>query len=739
MTAVDRLAEALLRLAARRWPAEVREEQAREWSAELHALRAEPGSAGRRALGQLRFAVSLAAASPVEDEDGVPRGWREGLPEVSRALRPVGVLVLFGVLAAGPAGGALRAWSEWLLSLAGVRITWPTGTAVTVATSVPPLLVLTAAAWWLGRRMPVRWARLRRLGAAGPAVAAPAALAVAFAVLVVGGQSATGPDGGARTVSLCAGAVAWAVLAAALAVTVVRVAPGLPGDRRSPVGRFVRWLLAVTVAVVGTPLVVELAVTAAALPWMLASGAGVGSAFGWAPSLVSGAAWTGASWTQTPDGIALLNATNAFPSYLLLLTGLAVGYGLGAAHPRAPRPVAPPAGTPAPLRLPAVATVAGAVGLTGGLLGWAYTLAVLTPAMPLVGQTAPMPGGDGELYMWVAELRWAGIALAALGLLLAAADRRAVAPAAAVQTVLLLVADGILARAGVTGPGGLRAALTAAAVAAALSWRVAGRRRGVDPLVARRRLGWTALTAACCGPILFGQGTPAVNHPFLPAGLAATTAVLAVAFAVVAVHAAAAARWTPPSRARLATATVAPALLLGAGGVATGAGVPNEWTAVGLLLTAPMMVLAAAILRGPRPSRGRARTAAWTTLVLASPVLSVLVVVGSMMLSIFVANVLFAVAGGSWAADGLALLPGAAVLAAVAGAMVARLVIRPAGPSTGPAVPPVQPTDPQPGAPDRAGLPQDLAGPPQGLAGPSQDPGGPPQDRTGPPQDLARV
>jgi hypothetical protein len=90
MNAVGRVAEALLRLAARRWPTEVRDEQAREWAAELHALRTDRGAgATRRAAGQLRFAFSLATASPVEDEYGVPGGWREGLPEVGRALRPV--------------------------------------------------------------------------------------------------------------------------------------------------------------------------------------------------------------------------------------------------------------------------------------------------------------------------------------------------------------------------------------------------------------------------------------------------------------------------------------------------------------------------------------------------------------------------------------------------------------------------------------------------------------------------
>lgn len=288
-----------------------------------------------------------------------------------------------------------------------------------------------------------------------------------------------------------------------------------------------------------------------------------------------------------------------------------------------------------------------------------------------------------------AELRWAGITLAALGLLLAAADRRGASLAAALQTVILLVADGILARAGAAGPGGLRTALAVAAVAAALAWQVAGRRHGVDALVARRRLVWTAVTAACCGPILFGQGTPAVNHPFLPLGLAGATALLAATFAVVAAHAAAAARPVRPSVRRLAVHGAVPALLLGACGAATGAGVSNDVTAAGMLLAAPLMVLTAGTLRGPR------RTALWTTLVLASPVLSALVVALALLLSIFVANVLFAVAGSSWAADGLSLLPGAVVLAVGVGVVAGRTLVR-ADPAAG--------QQPVPACPDPVGL-----------------------------------
>ena len=423
-----------------------------------------------------------------------------------------------------------------------------------------------------------------------------------------------------------------------------------------------------------------------------------------------------------------------FPAHLLLLTGIAVGYGLGAARPRPPRPAPQPAPGRTSLRLLPAAAVAGVASLLAGVLTWAYTLAVLTPALPLIGQSAPMPGGDGELYMWGAELRWAGITLAALGLLLAAADRRAAPLAAAVQTAVLLVADGILARADAAGPGGLRAALTVAALAAALSWRVAGRRHGADALVARRRLGWTAVTAACCGPILFAQGTPAVNHPFLPIGLAGATALLAATLAVVAVHAAAAALPVAPKPARLAALSAVPALVLGAGGAMTGAGVPNDVTGAGVLLTGPMMVLVAGILRG---RHRRARSARWITLVLASPVLSVPVVAASLVVSMFAANLLFAVAGSSWAADGLSLLPGAVVLAVPLGVAVARAVIRAAEPPAGQPVPNSPQPGPDPVGPDPVGPdpvgPDPAAGRPgPGRPGPG-DPVGP--DPVGP--DLA--
>ncbi|MEH1127245.1 hypothetical protein [Micromonospora sp. CPCC 206061] len=672
MNAVDRVAVALLRLAARRWPAEVRDEQAREWAAELHALRSDQTvGSERRAVRQLRFAFSLAAASPIEDENGAPRGWREGLPETGRRLRPMLILVLAGVLAAGPLSGVVRSGGEWILGLLGFDVGWPVGAAVTVVTSLPVLLIVTVAAWRLGVRMPVRWAGSGRLGPAGSAAVAPLALAVAFAVSVMGQHHIT--DSGGIAASLGVGALAWALLAAALAVAVVRLAVR---------GR--RWLAAI-LAMTGTPLVVELATTAAALPGTVGGGRGPLTALLWAPMLVSGRARSleGGSWYLTPDALSLLNAIDGYPVALLVLTCLALGYGLGAArskqHLLDGPPVSPPAivQTPSVRVLPVTAAVIGPVAHLAGLLSWAYTLALLTPAMPMVGHTAPMPGGDGELYMWVGELRWGSITLAALGLLLTAADRRAAPLAAIVQTIGLLAADGILARADAAGAGGLRAALAAAAVAAAVAWWIVGSRDAMDVLLVRRRLTWAAVTA-CCGPLLLQQGTPAVNHAYLPVGLAGVTAILVAMFAAVAGCAAAAARPRQLSGPRLAALIAVPGVLLGAWGAATGAGVPYEFTIFGMLLTGPLALVVLGVILARPPRRQWAPAVVVTLLVLGGPVLGILAAGVALMLSMFASNILFAVAGSSWAADGMSVLPGAVLAAVPVGILAAGRLIRPA-------------------------------------------------------------
>lgn len=70
MNAFDRLADALVRRAARRWPADVTESMLREWRAELAALQTQPHvGPTTRTWRQLAFALSLACSPTAE-----PRG-----------------------------------------------------------------------------------------------------------------------------------------------------------------------------------------------------------------------------------------------------------------------------------------------------------------------------------------------------------------------------------------------------------------------------------------------------------------------------------------------------------------------------------------------------------------------------------------------------------------------------------------------------------------------------------------
>ncbi len=73
-----RIAEGLLRRAARRWPAASRDEMHREWTGELHAL-AEEGSD----VAMLRYALSLAVARPPRE----PVTAAGTAPALGRALR----------------------------------------------------------------------------------------------------------------------------------------------------------------------------------------------------------------------------------------------------------------------------------------------------------------------------------------------------------------------------------------------------------------------------------------------------------------------------------------------------------------------------------------------------------------------------------------------------------------------------------------------------------------------------
>ncbi|RAO05556.1 hypothetical protein [Micromonospora noduli] len=163
-----RVAELLLELAARRWPAEVRDDLRREWAAELHAL-AESG----RWTTMVGFAASLAvsrAGAPIVDRT-VMHG-RAGRTVAALLLSPIACvgIVALGVLALFSVDSLLvrASWVE--------RAQRPIWAAFTIVLAV--VLAVFAA----------RWARHNALG--GPlrialGVVLPVGTAVILFVYVV--------------------------------------------------------------------------------------------------------------------------------------------------------------------------------------------------------------------------------------------------------------------------------------------------------------------------------------------------------------------------------------------------------------------------------------------------------------------------------------------------------------------------------------------------------------------------
>ncbi|MCG5458686.1 hypothetical protein PSH03_004447 [Micromonospora sp. PSH03] len=131
-----RAAELLLELAARRWPADVRDDLRREWAAELHVL-AESGHRTR----MLGFAVSLAVSrtgAPIVDRR-LMRG-RIGRTAAALLLSPIACvgIVLVSAYALMPIERVVtQGWSE--------RMQRPIWTALTVGLAV--LLAVFAARW----------------------------------------------------------------------------------------------------------------------------------------------------------------------------------------------------------------------------------------------------------------------------------------------------------------------------------------------------------------------------------------------------------------------------------------------------------------------------------------------------------------------------------------------------------------------------------------------------------------
>jgi hypothetical protein len=602
----------LLHRAAARRPEELRADTEREWLAELAALEAEPGTR----IERLRFVLSLFLSRP-------ERGWGESFAPLTPA---------FALLVAGLATlGVLRV-SDLLVSLAlqlfGADYLfgwqWPRAAAgVAIA-----LVWCVAAGRWVGRRWPMTLP--------GRATA-PLVLAVVPALSYLFGTDRV------FLIGVVLGVLTWAAAGAGLILLAART------------GRRLRPVLLLT----GAPLVSALAAVVSTVPLALTTEAG------WRSSATS-LLMTGDAPADIPAEFSVIVGLTSrqfsfmgpWALVMLAFTVLALAYAFAPFTPRRAR-IPAAADEPAAHSTPVVAI--GAACAAAGVLAWAYTLAVLTPGMLDVSASAPMPGGDGELYMWTSELRFTTILLAAFGMLIATADRRTAVAGAVVTGIGLLIANGVLLRQGTHGTGGLRLALLIGAAVLLVGWAAAGRsRRG--PV--RRRITAGVILAGAVLPMVLMQGTPGVNHPFLPIGLKITTVGLAVAGLLLATIPA-----LSYSRHRVPVWAAAALIVLPVAATVAGGAIPPPMTDYdngtawfGLLLGLPLVVVCLGLLRHHRHRAPGRTVAVWAVLaVLAAPATLVIGFIGMLGL-MFVPEAVFMLEGGGYSFDGLSFVPGTAVL-----------------------------------------------------------------------------
>jgi hypothetical protein len=224
MRAADRLARALVTAAARRWPADLRDDLTREWHAELAHTR-----------HKLAFAASLAVSPAVEEADEEPVTWPQRGAGWARTLSVPAALTL---LAAALFNAAHLAQGRF-------------GAAAGVVALAAAAAVMVAVAG----RSTVRGVVL--LGAAG------------YAFLLAGNQVAVMPFMG--WIDIGPAVLAWTILTAAT----VRLSTRLRATGRTA--------LAGVAAVAGSVLALDLAAAAGSLHAAAVLGVGATSAPSWFP------------------------------------------------------------------------------------------------------------------------------------------------------------------------------------------------------------------------------------------------------------------------------------------------------------------------------------------------------------------------------------------------------------------------------------------------------------------------
>ncbi|MFY1651100.1 hypothetical protein ACN27J_09410 [Solwaraspora sp. WMMB762] len=665
---LSRLVHRAFVVAARRWPPADRDELIREWLAESYTLGHEPGVAVPvRAWRQIRFAASLACArqSPIGAVGTVPvdRIERTALHVVALFLAPLAAAVLTilangplwmatstgddlpavltllhraGHVAAGIGCGVLladrmrrrrgapvsRLWcvAATVPVLAGlvvaesavrhlalivadptftIAVTGPAGTVAGPAVVAGTLIPLTILVATLARRA-TRWA----LAAAVPGTAAITLTASAITASLV-----AGPDGARTPLPIPPGILLGAV-ALSLAYTVRAVRPRPPAPPRprpAPAPR----LLVATTAVTGGGLLVAYLFT----PY----------------------AW----WATLPTPVVTV-ATLATNAFCFAVARWAAGR-IPASRPDpiwpeivpgqpavAPNQAAVPAGQPesVPLRRSWRELLAWG-GAAGAAIGWAVTLAYLTPNIGLQTpwpHTDAVPAGWAEWdtstgRVWMQDLQMYAICCVAVCLAAAAAYRRAsLLPALASPVVLLAATVGVI-QSGWHTPVALPWLAAGALLLTIVAWwttdRLAPTRRRT-PERDRLLIARLAVLAAFLVPGMYVYGVFLSDEPSVPPVALTVTVGLSTVLAIVASAAVTASSARTSPRTLPETTAAAWSLTVGAGvavfgtavfgtAVLSGDGMSSPVSyplaAVAPALAVPAAALTIAAIRAPRARR----------------------------------------------------------------------------------------------------------------------------------------
>lgn len=628
MNTFDRLADALVRRAARRWPADVADSMLREWRAELAAVQTQPQvRPAARAWRQLAFALSLACSPTAEPRGSIGSESKRIAIAFARAGRQfvlaLGVVLLarFVVVGMHDLAGQLVNHNRYDLEPA----TWWYVTAYVGADIVGLAIMGLVAVFVLRRtRMAIR-----------PAVVLIVPLALASYLVHLAGHSGDGYGPGDLIPAQGAAAIgAWALVL----LVVVGVGRRLAGAGR----RTAAW------AVTGLGAFVAADVAAFTASVRAAGTLHIGRGFGllWLPLSYLPYGFTGigplipAGTTRIGSGS--IGSDQPFPALSLLLplsVEVAVPLLMCSAfvivaalrmRPQSVTAIERPEPTPHPRVvvswLPRLLRPFAVTATVLGLAVWAATTGLAGAAL------------DDSFRSTAFQVEFAAALLTTLGVALCSVGRELVVLPAAGLMAVLPTASAIAARTGWTGASATTALAAVGLAAAAVAWWVGERlpRSAAPESAGRRTLVGIAVIGALAAPTAVSVSDIFANHAWIPIGLGATRgpssppALLALASVGVAALllatafvAALTSRRTPLSRPAFAVFLAAYALVFLIG-IVDGQAVARAlyWTFPSFFVQPVLVVVLVALIRW-RPGQGALRGLGWCAAGIAGAVASV--------------------------------------------------------------------------------------------------------------------